>query len=34
VTAIGTAAVVDGAPLITHNTKHLSKVPGLELVGY
>ena len=31
---IGTAAVVDGAPLITHNTRHFSKVPGLQLTSY
>jgi hypothetical protein len=32
--AIGTAAVVDGAPLIPRDTSSSSKVPGLELVGY
>jgi tRNA(fMet)-specific endonuclease VapC len=31
---IGTAAVVDGAPLITRNTRHFSKVPGLQLTSY
>ena len=31
---IGTAAVVDGAPLITRNTRHFSKVPGLRVVEY
>jgi hypothetical protein len=32
--AIGTAAVVDGAPLIPRDTRHAAKVPGLELVRY
>jgi hypothetical protein len=31
---IGTAAVVDDAPLITRNTRHFSKVPGLHVVEY
>jgi len=31
---IGTAAVVDGAPLITRNARHFSKVPGLQMIGY
>ena len=32
--AIGTAAVIDGASLITRNTRHFSKVPGLQLASY
>jgi predicted nucleic acid-binding protein len=31
---IGTAAVIDGAPLITRNTRHFSKLPGLQVVEY
>jgi predicted nucleic acid-binding protein len=31
---IGTAAVIDDAPLITRNTRHFSKVPGLQIVEY
>jgi tRNA(fMet)-specific endonuclease VapC len=31
---IGTAAVIDGAPLITRNSRHFSKVPGLQIVEY
>jgi predicted nucleic acid-binding protein len=31
---IGTAAVIDDAPLITRNTRHFSKVPGLHVVEY
>jgi len=31
---IGTAAVIDGASLITRNTRHFSKVPGLQVVEY
>ena len=31
---IGTAAVIDDAPLITRNIRHFSKVPGLDLIEY
>jgi predicted nucleic acid-binding protein len=31
---IATAAVLDEAPLVTRNTRHFSKVPGLSVVGY
>jgi len=31
---IATAALVDDAPLVTRNTKHFSKVPGLSLIEY
>jgi predicted nucleic acid-binding protein len=31
---IGTAAVVDDAPLITRNARHVSKVLGLDLIEY
>jgi predicted nucleic acid-binding protein len=31
---IATAAVVDDAPLVTRNTRHFSKVPGLALIEY
>jgi tRNA(fMet)-specific endonuclease VapC len=31
---IATAALLDGAPLITRNTRHFAKVPGLQLVEY
>jgi tRNA(fMet)-specific endonuclease VapC len=31
---IGTAAVIDGAPLITRNTRHFSKLPGLQVIEY
>ena len=31
---IGTTAVIDGAPLITRNTRHFSKLPGLQVIEY
>ena len=31
---IATAAVIDGAPLVTRNARHFSKVPGLEIERY
>jgi predicted nucleic acid-binding protein len=31
---IATAAVVDGAPLLTRNVKHFQRVPELEVVSY
>jgi len=31
---IATAAVLDRAPLVTRNARHLSKVPGLVVEGY
>ncbi len=31
---IGTAAVVDGSPLVTQNVRHFSKIPGLVVIGY
>jgi predicted nucleic acid-binding protein len=31
---IATAAVVDGAPVVTGNPKHFERVPGLEVVSY
>ena len=31
---IATAAVLEEAPLVTGNTRHVSKVPGLRVVGY
>lgn len=31
---IATAAVLEGAPLVTRNTRHFSKVPGLRLEEY
>ena len=31
---IATAAVIDDAPLVTRNTRHFSKVPGLALIEY
>jgi predicted nucleic acid-binding protein len=31
---IGTAAVIDGVPLVTHNTRHFSRVTGLQLIRY
>jgi predicted nucleic acid-binding protein len=31
---IATAAVIDGAPLVTRNTRHFSKVPGLTVEKY
>lgn len=31
---IATAAVLDGAPLVTRNDRHFSKVPGLRLQRY
>jgi predicted nucleic acid-binding protein len=31
---IATAAVLDGAPLVTRNTRHFSKVPGLSIETY
>jgi predicted nucleic acid-binding protein len=31
---IGTAAVLDSAPLMTRNVKDFSRVPGLRVIGY
>jgi predicted nucleic acid-binding protein len=31
---IGTAAILDGAPLITRNVKDFSRVPGLRVIDY
>lgn len=31
---IGTAAVVDGAPIVTGNPKHFRRIPGLDVVTY
>jgi predicted nucleic acid-binding protein len=31
---IGTAAVIDGAPLVTRNVRHFSKVPDLQVLAY
>jgi predicted nucleic acid-binding protein len=31
---IATAAVVDGAPIVTRNRKHFERVQGLEVVSY
>jgi predicted nucleic acid-binding protein len=31
---IATAAVVDGAPLITRNARDFSRVPGLDVISY
>jgi predicted nucleic acid-binding protein len=31
---IATAAVIDGAPLVTNNTRHFSEVPGLRINRY
>ena len=31
---IATAAVIDGAPLVTRNARHFSKVPGLTIETY
>jgi predicted nucleic acid-binding protein len=31
---IGTAAVIDDAPLVTGNIRHFSKVPGLQVIAY
>jgi len=31
---IATAALVDDAPLVTRNTKHFAKIPGLTLIEY
>ena len=31
---IGTAAVLDGAPLVTRNERHFARVPGLRLLAY
>jgi len=31
---IATAAVLDGAPLVTRNVRHFSKVPGIRLEEY
>jgi tRNA(fMet)-specific endonuclease VapC len=31
---IATAAIIDDAPLVTRNTRHFSKVPGLALIEY
>jgi tRNA(fMet)-specific endonuclease VapC len=31
---IATAAVLDGSPLVTRNSRHFSKVPGLSIVSY
>ena len=31
---IGTAAILDDAPLITRNVKDFSRVPGLRVIGY
>ena len=31
---IATAAIVDSAPIVTRNTKHFSRVPGLAVLDY
>ena len=31
---IGTAAMVDDAPLITRNVRDFSRIPGLRVMGY
>jgi len=31
---IATAAVVESAPIVTRNTKHFSRVPGLTVIDY
>lgn len=31
---IATAALMDGCPLITRNTRDFSRIPGLRVVGY
>jgi predicted nucleic acid-binding protein len=31
---IATAAIADGAAIVTRNSKHFSRVPGLEIHGY
>ncbi len=31
---IATAAIVDSAPIVTRNTKHFSRVPGLTVIEY
>ena len=31
---IATAAIVDNAAIVTRNTKHFSRIPGLEIRGY
>jgi len=31
---IATAAILDRAPLVTHNARHFSKVPGLSVEKY
>jgi predicted nucleic acid-binding protein len=31
---IAAAAVLEEAPLVTRNTRHFAKVPGLRVVGY
>lgn len=31
---IATAAIVHDAPLVTHNVKDFSRVPGLRVIGY
>jgi tRNA(fMet)-specific endonuclease VapC len=31
---IGTAAILDQAPLVTRNVKDFSRVPGLRVIGY
>jgi len=31
---IGTAAIVDSAPLVTRNLKHFRQIPGLDLRSY
>jgi len=31
---IGTAALLDEAPLVTRNVKDFSRIPGLQVVGY
>lgn len=31
---IGTAALLDEAPLVTRNARHFLRIPGLEVIGY
>ena len=31
---IGTAAILDGAPLITRNVKEFRRIHGLDVIGY